>query len=371
MLSSCLCSARRPFRTDLPAVLFCRERNERILCVWKENHQSSFKQTSLTCDAVSPPQSLSGDQVQCCGSSSSPPTYVLPRGVLWTGGGEHSSECGTPREALCSLVQTVLLAELQDLHVPHVLEKGISFGDHLLQFLNAFPQCQVVLQPTLLDLNKMNHNEAISMVTRRVVGQLGVHASTQMHTHTLETTTRSEVQSAVPSECQYPDGWFPSLCWSSLCVSRPRAADCWFLEAPTLCATKTKRWINSSNSWKKARPQQTRTSLYSSLPSSTYLLISPSKAERTFALCFMALIWPSLKQKKHNNNLLGPNMQAQTGIKDLRLAFSVSLTFSCPSSCFCLLQPSSSCFSCCSFSRATDKGNNCSLASWKGQKHLL
>lgn len=48
---------------------------------------------------------------------------------------------GPHREPLCSPVQKVLLAELQDLHVPHVLEKDISFGDHLLQFLNAFPQC--------------------------------------------------------------------------------------------------------------------------------------------------------------------------------------------------------------------------------------
>lgn len=39
-----------------------------------------------------------------------------------------------------------------------------------------------------------------------------------------------------------------------------------------------------------SRPQQTPTSLYSSLPSSAYLLISLSKAETTFALSFMALI---------------------------------------------------------------------------------
>lgn len=73
---------------------------------------------------------------------------------------------GPHREPLCSPVQKVLLAELQDLHVPHVLEKDISFGDHLLQFLKAFPQCQVVLQPTLLDLININHNELISLVTR-------------------------------------------------------------------------------------------------------------------------------------------------------------------------------------------------------------
>lgn len=70
------------------------------------------------------------------------------------------------REPLCSPVQKLLLAELQDLHVPHVLEKDISFGNHFLQFLKAFPQCQVVLQPTLLDLININHNEVISLVTR-------------------------------------------------------------------------------------------------------------------------------------------------------------------------------------------------------------
>lgn len=73
---------------------------------------------------------------------------------------------GPHREPLCSPVQKVLLAELQDPHVPHVLEKDISFGDHFLQFLKAFPQCQVVLQPTLLDLININHNEVISLVTR-------------------------------------------------------------------------------------------------------------------------------------------------------------------------------------------------------------
>lgn len=43
-------------------------------------------------------------------------------------------------------------------------------------------------------------------------------------------------------------------------------------------------------------------------------------------------------------------------------------TLSRPSSCFCLLCSTSSCFSCCSFSRAADKGESCSLASWLGTK---
>lgn len=45
----------------------------------------------------------------------------------------------------------------------------------------------------------------------------------------------------------------------------------------------------------------------------------------------------------------------------------MSTTFSCPSSCLCLLRSTSSCFSCCSFSRAADKGDNCSFASWLGK----
>lgn len=37
----------------------------------------------ITCNAGSPPQTLSGDPVQCCGSFSNPPTCVPRHDVLW------------------------------------------------------------------------------------------------------------------------------------------------------------------------------------------------------------------------------------------------------------------------------------------------
>lgn len=52
-----------------------------------------------TCNGGSPPRSLSGDPLQCCGSSSTPPTCVLPRGVPWTDGESAAVNAARPTEA--------------------------------------------------------------------------------------------------------------------------------------------------------------------------------------------------------------------------------------------------------------------------------
>lgn len=79
-------------------------------------------------------------------------------------------------------VPGVLLAQLQDLHVPHVLQQGVALGDHLLQLLHALPQGQVVVQPTLLDLRgTKTPTGAISTVTGR---EEGYHTHTHTHART-------------------------------------------------------------------------------------------------------------------------------------------------------------------------------------------
>lgn len=52
-----------------------------------------------TCNAGSPPRSLSGDPLQCCGSSSTPPTCVLPHGVPWTDGKSAAVKAASPWKA--------------------------------------------------------------------------------------------------------------------------------------------------------------------------------------------------------------------------------------------------------------------------------
>lgn len=228
-------------------------------------------------------------------------------------------------EPLSSPVQKVLLAELQDLHVPHVLEKDVSFGDHFLQFLKAFPQCQVVLQPTLLDLININHTEVISLVTRWVVG---VRACTHTHPQPSNTHTDTDPQRRT---------FWVSISWRmvpisllifSLCIS----ASCSWLSVPwssncLFCKDqKVKKFLK--------QPKRNETT------ANTHLFVFLSALFDIFAdfsfqgredLCSLLYGVNLTKNTKNHDNTFwktSPNLQAQTGITERLKHFDLRISIS-------------------------------------------